>query len=381
MNRKYKVFIIQAIIKQYREAFYHKLWSRLARFGVDLTVLYSTPGRIDDSKRDNIELPPGMGKKVPRLYFLNDRILLQGMAVSDLLNSDLIIIGQMSGCLHNYPLLLLSRLGLKKVAFWGHGYNLQGNPKSFSESVKRGLVNWVNWWFAYTPGTARYLISAGVSPDRITSVDNAIDTKRFRELVKSVSIEETKNMKHHLGINEGDRVGIYCGSLYAEKMIPFLINTGLRIAEIDPRFRLLVVGGGSEADFVRRASDANRCLVYAGPLFGRDKAVCFSMSEVSLNPGAVGLGILDSFAAGLPYVTTCNARHCPEIDYLDSGVNGLMVSGDEVAFANAILELLSNPDRIAMMRKAAEETAARYTVENMVENMSNGILACLEIKE
>jgi glycosyltransferase involved in cell wall biosynthesis len=377
MERRYRISIIQASVKQYRESFYQKLWAHLAGLGIDLKVLYSNPGRMEKSKGDNIDLPSALGKKVPRFYVLHDRILLQLPSAVDMVQSDLVIIDQANGCLHNYPLLLLSRLGLKKVAFWGHGYNRQGNPKSMSERLKRRLVTWTSWWFAYTQGTAHYLTAAGVSPDRITPIENAIDTEGFRDLLESVTLEEIVNMRSHLKIREGDRVGLYCGSLYAEKRVPYLLNAAMRIAASEPRFRLLVVGGGSEADLVRRASNDNPYIVYAGPLFGRDKAICFRIAESFLNPGSVGLNILDSFGAGLPFVTTEEALHGPEIDYLLHGVNGLMVSGDEDVFVKTVVDLMRDPGRLALLRKGAMESAARYTVENMAANFTAGIVKCL----
>ncbi len=319
-----------------------------------------------------------MGKKVPRFYACHDRVLLQLLSCAHVTRSDLIIIDQANGCLHNYGLLLLSRLGLKKVAFWGHGYNRQGNPKSVSERLKRRLASWASWWFAYTQGTVDYLISIGVSPDRITSIQNAIDTIEFRDVLKSVTLDEIMSMRSRLKIREGDRTGLYCGSLYAEKRVSYLLNAAMRIAATEPGFRLLVVGGGGEADLVRRASDDNPRMSYAGPLFGRDKAICFRMAEIFLNPGSVGLAILDSFAAGLPLVTTAGALHGPEIDYLDNGVNGVIVSGNEDVFAKTVVGLMRDPHRMAALREGAMKSAARYTIENMVENITNGIFACLE---
>jgi len=379
-DRKYRVTVIQANIKRYREPFYLQLRDRLSRNGIGLTVIYSDPGRIEDSKKDNVDLPSRFAKKAPRICLLNDRIVMQLLPPGAVIRSDLVIIDQATGFLHNYPLLLLSRLRLKKVAFWGHGYNRQGDPASLSERIKKRLVKWSGYWFAYTQGTARYLVSIGVPPDKITAVDNAIDTKGFRDLLESVEPGEIFEKRRELGIGEGDRVGLYCGSLYREKKIPYLINAAKHIGAIEPRFHLLIVGSGIEADVVRRAGEANPRIHFTGPLFGRDKAICFRMAEIFLHPGAMGLGILDSFAAGLPSVTGSEARHGPEIDYLENGVNGLMVSGNEEVFAKAVVDLMRDPARMASMRQGAGDSAARYTVENMVEKMSRGILACLESK-
>lgn len=379
MNRAYKVTIVQATVKQYRESFYLQLRELLSRHGVELTVICSAPGRIDASKKDDIDLPAAMTKTVPRIYLLNDRILLQFLPFAEVMGSDLVIIDQATGCLHNYPLLLLSRLGLKKVAFWGHGYNRQGNPATLSERCKRHLINWSSSWFAYTAGTAGYLAAAGVPPHRITSVDNAVDTNGFRNILESVTDGEISGKRRQFGVAADDFIALYCGSLYGEKRIPYLLHAAKLIAEMEPRFRLLVVGAGPEAEIVRQACAGSSHVLYGGPLFGRDKAVCFRMADVFLNPGLVGLGILDSFCAGLPFVTTAEALHSPEIDYLADGVNGLMVSGDEAVFAGAVVDLMGHPDRMAAMRRAAGQTATRYTIENMVAKMGKGILDSLGV--
>jgi glycosyltransferase involved in cell wall biosynthesis len=238
-------------------------------------------------------------------------------------------------------------------------------------------LNWSSSWFAYTPGTASYLTSAGVPPDKITSVDNAIDTNGFKTLLNSVTRDEVDEKRREFGISEGDYVALYCGSLYPEKRIPYLLQTAKLIAERNPRFRLLIVGSGIETEIVKSASNCSPYILYAGPLFGRDKAVCFRLAELFLNPGLVGLGILDSFCAELPFVTTDEALHSPEIDYLENGVNGLKVSGNANVFAEAVLDLMCNPERVAKMRQAARETAAQYTVENMVAKTCDGIFKSL----
>lgn len=380
VKRKFRVSIVQATIKQYRESFYLQLWERLAKYGIELTVIYSKPGRIDAGKKDDIDLPSALTKTVRRIYLLNDRILLQFLPISEVIRSDLIIIDQATGCVHNYPLLLLSRLGLKKIAFWGHGYNRQGNPATLSERFKKHLLNWSSSWFAYTSGTANYLISNGVSPDKITSVDNAIDTHGFQTLLDSVTYEELVEKRRQFGISDGDCVAIYCGSLYAGKRIPYLLKAAKLITKIEPRFRLLVVGSGAESDLVQKTSESDRNILYAGPLWGQNKAICFRLANIFLHPGAVGLGILDSFVASLPFVTTSEALHGPEIDYLDSGRNGLIVSGNEEAFVEAVVNLIRDPARFAMMQRSAKNTVNNYTIENMAEKMCNGILKSLGLK-
>jgi glycosyltransferase involved in cell wall biosynthesis len=297
-----------------------------------------------------------------------------------LLGADLIIIVQAAGYLFNYPLLAMSALGLKRIAFWCHGRNLQGDPDSFMERVKRRLANSTDWWFAYTNETQRYLESVGVAPHKITPIENAIDTRGFRKTLESVTEREIADLKASLGLPEDAPLGLYCGSLYKEKRIDYLLDAARLIADAVPGFRLIIVGAGPESEIIRRASAKRDYVVYPGKAFDRVKAVYFRMADVFLNPGLVGLGILDGFAAGLPFVTTADAKHSPEIAYLENGENGLMIHGDSAAFAAAVVGILRNPAGLAGLRRGALAASEHYTIENMVANVTRGILDCLGVR-
>jgi glycosyltransferase involved in cell wall biosynthesis len=368
-----------ANVKQYRTAFYPMLSSVLAPYGIELTVIYSKPNSMEATKGDNIDLPIPLGRRVPRLSLLNHRLLLQIPRPGDILMADLIIIVQATGYLFNYPLLLLSALRLKRIAFWGHGRNRQGNPRSFAERVKRRLANSTDWWFAHTHETKRYLESIGVAPNKITPVENATDTRGFRSSLNAVSEEEIASMKRSLGIPSGTAIGLYCGSLYRDKRIDYLLAAAKQIADSIPGFRLIIVGAGPESDVVRRASESCDYILYVGPVFGRAKAVYFRMADVFLNPGLVGLSILDSFAAGLPIITTADAKHSPEIAYLVDGENGLLIKGDSREFAMAVSRTLRDPNSLRRMKQGAQSAANHYTIENMVENVKRGVLQCLGV--
>jgi L-malate glycosyltransferase len=369
-----------ANVKQYRKEFYPMLRAVLAPYGVDLTVIYSAPSAMEATKGDNIDPPPPLGRRVPRLFFLHERLLLQIPRPGDVLTADLIIIVQATGYLLNYPLLLLSALRLKRIAFWGHGWNHQGDPKSFSEWMKRRLANVSDWWFAHTHETKRYLESIGVAAGKITAVENAIDTRGFRDALRSVSEEELASTRAALRIPNGAPIGLFCGSLYREKRLDYLLSAAARIAEDIPGFRLIIVGGGPQTDLVRRASEECEYIIHIGPAFGRERAVYFRLADVLLNPGLVGLGILDSFAAGLPIITTADAKHSPEIAYLVDGENGLRINGDSSEFATAVSRTLRDPTVLHKMKQGAQASADHYTIENMVENVKRGILQCLKVR-
>ena len=374
------VTMVVANVKQYREPFYIQLREALLPFRVELSVLYSEPTPAETSKKDNVQLATPLGRRIPALYFMGGRLIVQLPKLSDIRRADLIVVVQASGYVLNYPLLGLSVLGRKKIAFHGHGYNHQGRPDSFAERVKRRLVNTSDWWFTYTDVTAQYLQSLGVPRSKITVTENAVDTREFRASVDAVTEAEIQAMRTELDLATDDIVGLYCGSLYGAKRIPFLLRVAEHLSSIIPNFRLVVVGAGPQTDLVRRTVDGGGSVRYAGAKFGRDKAICFRLAAVFVHPGALGLAVLDSFAAGLPVVTTADAKHGPEIAYLINHVNSIILPSDEESFAAGVASILGDSDSLRALRIGALESAAHYTVENMVRNTRDGILECLSLQ-
>jgi glycosyltransferase involved in cell wall biosynthesis len=370
------VLAVVANIKQFRVPFYQRLAERLSARGIGLRVAYSEPYTTEALKSDSVDLPEPLGLKVARSYMLGGRILLQRVPLSELRHADLVVAVQANGYLLNYPLLLASRLRLKRVALWGHGSNHQGRPGDLRERFRRSLLRLPDWWFAYTERTADHLVGAGMRREHITVINNAVDTTAFASEIAAVTDQELATLRAQLGISPGDPVGLYCGSLYRHKRIPFLLEAAERIRARLPRFVLLVAGAGVETDLVRVAA-RGPAVRYLGPLYGRNKATLFRLADIFLNPGLVGLAILDSFAAQLPFLTTDIPVHSPEIAYLEPGVSGLLLPHAAETFADSVANLLIDRERLRVMAAAAGHAARRYTLENMVANVGDGIERCL----
>ena len=377
IKKRISVVAIVANVKQFREPFYVSLWQKLSSEGIEFNVIYSSPSKYEETKGDSVTLPPHIGQKVPRIYFRKN-ILLQKVPFKILADADLVIVVQSNGYIISLLMVIIGYFGFKKVAYWGHGFNRQGNPDSFSETFKRQFTPLADWWFAYTSSAQKHILSLGFPSSRLTVIQNAIDTSGFREELGDISRPEVDNFLKRMNLNSNNKIGLYCGSLYTEKKIDYLLEVANNLAEKDPEFRLIVVGDGPLQPLVIAASTEKNFIIYLGPLFGRDKALCFKIANVVLNPGLVGLGILDAFAAGLPFLTTKSALHSPEIDYLEDGVNGVIVDGDAEIFASVVQDILNDKVRSEKLKTGAIEAALSYTLENMVNNVFTGILHCLE---
>jgi hypothetical protein len=67
-----------------------------------------------------------------------------------------------------------------------------------------------------------------------------------------------------------------------------------------------------------------------------EKALYFRMGDIMLNPGLVGLHIVDAFCSGLVIVTTKTASHSPEVVYLRDGENGIYADDTAIAYSEAM---------------------------------------------
>lgn len=372
-----RVVFLEAQLKQYRGAFLSQLAVRLRRDDIAFTVAYSAPNRIERTKSDNLTLPPDLGVEVPAAWLFGERVLVQ-LAWGAIRDADLVIVGQANKHVLNYLLLALSRLGRKRVAYWGHGYNHQAVAPGASEWLKRKLLTSVDWWFAYTEGVGRYLISQGVDPGIITAVQNTIDTRELDEAVRVHTADDQRAVRRRLGISDAARVGLFCGSLYADKKLELLVAAAHRIRERHPDFALVIVGDGPMRETVQAAAAQHPFIHYVGPAFGPARAPYFAISDVFLIPGAVGLAIVDAFTTGLPVFATDVWGSGPELEYLVSNVNGMLTAHDLDAYAGAVGRALDDPDQLAQLRAAARATAARLTLEHMVEAFATGITSCLD---
>jgi glycosyltransferase involved in cell wall biosynthesis len=372
-----KVLIIQAEMIQYRVPFFTKLHSALKEDGIDLTVAYSNP-RSKTGKNDNCELLQAPGAKVQGYWVLGGRALYQPL-LREVAAADLVIAQEANRLLLNYLLAVLSKFGMKRVAFWGYGENKDAKPSDFSELLRRRLAHEVDWYFAYTRGAAKNLASRGLPAETITTVGNAIDTRKLAELIEGIGQDELSLKKREFSIEENACIGLFCGVLHPDKGIGFLLEAAQAIRAKLPRFHLIVMGGGPEEEKVRTMSKKWPWIHGVGPRFGIEKAIFFKLADVFLLPGYVGLAILDSFAAGLPLLTTDIPYHRPEIEYLDPGSNGLMTEHDVEKYAAEIVSLFSNPALLRKLSDGALATARRYSIDTMVENFRVGVLAFLEM--
>ena len=377
--KQFEVVIVQRHLAHYRVPLLSLLRDLLHADGVRLRLLHGDPTATEAMKRDEGYLD--WAEHLETRYFLDGRLCWQPFGAQTR-NADLVIVTQENRLLYNLWAMFVgrSRGHPRRVAFWGHGANFQAvNPEGWREHIKRRLIRKVDWWFAYTQLSTDVVRNAGFPAERITTLENAIDTRALAEQLGAVTRAELDTARARLNLS-GARVGLFLGSLYDLKRLPFLFEACERVIRQVPSFCLLVSGDGPRRPLLEEAARTRPWLRILGMQLGRDKAVVLRLAEVMLNPGLVGLGILDAFTAGVPMVTTDCRIHSPEISYLRSGENGVMAHDCVEDFSTAVVALLNNEAERRRLGANGHAAAMHYTIENMAQRFRAGILQALQTR-
>ena len=363
------------MLPQYRREFYCGLREKLSAKGIELVLIYGKLTGENTHKQDEIDLDWAVHVPNKTFRFMGKELYWQPCP-KVATKANLVIVEQANALLINYYLMLLRRTKGLKLAFWGHGRNMQDYPNSLTNRFKRLFIGQCDWWFAYTNGVKEYLQSHGYPTDRITVVQNSIDTRDLIDARQTTDPLILQGLRKELSLGTGP-IGIYCGGMYREKRIEFLIDACLKVRTAIPTFELLVIGGGPDAELVQRAASKYPWIHYIGPKFGRDRVPYFLIANIVLMPGAVGLVILDSFALEIPLVTTKYPFHGPEIDYLQNNYNGLITSNNIDDYAIGIVNLLNDKALLYRLKENSRQDAVKYSVEKMVDNFCVGIQQAL----
>lgn len=371
-----KVIYVFPTSHHYRKAFHERLRSTLRLHNIDYRVVYSEPSAENILKSDTVDIEWGI--VVPTWSFKNIKFQI---AFRELRKADLIIIQQESSLILNYFVQLLSFLGLKRVAFFGHGRNFQSRrPRGFAELWKRFWAKRVDWWFAYTEETKRHLEAIGYDKNKVTVFNNSVDISELRAQILDLTSERLGQLRDELCLT-GDHVGVFVGGIYPDKRPKFLIEAADIIRKRLPNFELLVIGGGPDLPILKDLAADRPWVRVLGPRFGIAKIELMKLGQVFMMPGLVGLAILDAAASRLPIATTNFPWHSPEIAYLDPDENGLLVDDwqNPAAYGNAVADLLEDPIRLAAMADAAEAMSRRFSVEAMAHNFAEGVVEALKV--
>ena len=371
-----KVVLLQRILPHYRVPLVRALRDHLSTAGIDLVLAYGQERK--DSVPQTVRIEEPWAHYIANYYATLHGVTFVVQSVGSVLRqADLIVVEHANQLLVNHWLLVAQELTHRKVAFFGHAKNFQARaPTGLRERLRGITLRYADWWFAYTEASKKLVVAAGFPEARVTVVNNSIDTRLLAQALLRVNEAQLALLRSRLGLL-GTNVGVFCGGMYPAKRLDFLLQACLRIRALVPDFEMILVGEGPSKDLAVAAADEFKWIHYVGAKTGNDLAAIYRLGKVLLMPGVVGLVLIDSFVGMLPLFTTNSSSHGPEIEYLQSGVNGVIVGQDVDAYSHTVVEHLVNDEKRHRLIKGCEASAREFSLDMMVARFATGIQQCL----
>lgn len=265
---------------------------------------------------------------------------------------------------HSLAAILIKRLFNKKVIIKVAG----GGSLGDIAAIKKRKLGRIYLWFlrkadrviSVSNEITCQLKEHGFSLSQIAEIPNGVDLQKFRVQDRSLPSEK--------------RLLIYIGRFDHGKGLEDLLSAFKKVHESQPGTQLLLVGDGGEKEKLLRLAyelKIHTSIHFEGVhddvnhYLGKSEIFVFpSLSEGMSNV------LLEAMACGLPIVAT---RIGGNLELIENGLNGLLVSpGNPGELAEAILWLLTNPDRAKEMgKRGREKVEANYSLDLVVEKYLN----------
>lgn len=365
------VYIYQTRIPKYRESFFSELILLGNADSVDYKIV-AADYRLKFFRHESDMTQGIINARMRKLKFFGRELHIHQKL--DLHNgADLVICEYALKNFLVYYLLFLRRP--KKFAFWGHGHTTTRVTLRIEDLLKRKLLSFADYFFAYTESCSKTIASLKFPSNKIQIVNNSIDTKTLKTKDFPGSRILVDEILHKLQLSGNQEILLYMGSFEKDKRIDFILDAFEQIAKTRPKIALLICSQDDfEHNHTRKLPERAYLIGEADNLM---KIALSKICKVILNPGRVGLIAVDSFALQIPIATTNWSRHAPEFSYLKNGVNSLITENDLESYVFGCMRLLEEPGLRDRLVSGCLESAEIYTVEKMAANFHLGVLKCL----
>ncbi len=338
-----KILILQNTILHYRKPLYNEL----SRY-YDVTILHSGDKSvgIDDNYKEIITSVKKVGP-----FFLQSGVL---KAVR---SGDYDVVVAMFDIRWVSNIIAVFLKSNSRFLYWGHRYS----KNRLCNKIRDLLMRVSDGVILYSNAEINRMISSGVPKSKIFVAPNTIHVSNFSD-----------------GSSAYKDSFLYVGRLQKRKKIDLLIRAFSEIIDRIPKtIKINIVGLGQEDNNLKNIAErlgiSNR-VVFHGEIF-KDKKLqtLFHSAYAYVSPGSVGLGVLHSFAYGIPVVTNCFERHGPEFDNISHCENALLYKTyDELK--QILVDLCNDKNLSTRLGKNAYKLYAEgRTMERMMKGFRGAI--------
>ena len=339
-----KILIVQNMVLHYRKPVYNELSQHY-----EVTIQHSGSKSVgDDDKYKELIVPV----KRTGPFFLQSGVLTE-MRTGQY---DVVIAMFDIRWLANI-IAVFFRKGSRFI-YWGHRYS----KFRFVNKLRDTLIRVSDGVILYSDSEIDRMMSRGVSPSKIFVAPNTIHIPN-----------------HSDGSSCYKDSFLFVGRAQKRKRVDKLIRAFSEILDRIPEdIKINIVGSGEENDelksFAKSLGVSDRVLFHGEIIDNGKLKPFFERAYAYVSPGHVGLGILHSFAYGVPVVTDKSVKHAQEYDNLKDLENALLFRTFDKL--KEILISLCNDDNLS--RKLGNNAYEFYVRERSLEHMVGGFRCAIE---
>jgi glycosyltransferase involved in cell wall biosynthesis len=253
--------------------------------------------------------------------------------------------------------------------------NLADYVPGFKELVRRVMV----WWFSCGFSQADVLIAPSPFASRVATryssrpvevVSNGVDLQLFNP--NGVNLHRRESFRNRYGIDSTAFVILYVGRLCPEKNVLFLPSLASALVQLNPNFRLVVVGAGPQEKNLRKEvvqAGLSNYVLFTGYLQGKDLLGAYAAGDLLVLPSRMelqGIVLLEAMAMGVPLaLPDCPESAAPALTY--GGRTGVVFPADHPdKAAKVIADLMGDPERLRAMGEEARRVIREHDLEESV---------------
>jgi len=323
-------------------------YNELAERGYDLTVVSVS------KKEEKYTIPLLFQHHLLTPKKLGPFVKLKGFHLGDFDNADVIIIPSNLRMIDYYS--FWRRKYWQKTIRWGH---LTGrtNGNVFVEKFRYWFFKNFPALIFYEASTRSNFISHGFDPKRLFVANNT-------QYVEPSTVHPYEERRYFL----------YVGRIQDRKGLDLAVQAFAHVKREhdDPQLLFVVVGGGETEQLKRIAKEkrVEKSVLFVGPVHDQAKlGEWFSHAIAYVSPGHVGLGVLHSFACGVPVITCSGRLHSVEISNC-SPDNSFVVPYNVDDIASAMEQLYSDKK---LQNKLSNNAYDHYWTHCTIKIMVDGI--------
>lgn len=222
----------------------------------------------------------------------------------------------------------------------------------------------------------RYYLAHGVSPARLYFAPHAVDNARFMSNPDTVR-SAAAAWRESLGIPTAHRVVLFAGKLEPRKEPQSLVRA-FRRAQLE-HATLVIVGDGPLEGAMRSLAGDDPHIRFASFQNQSRMPMVYAAADLVVLPSAQetwGLAINEAQCLARAVIVSSHVG-CAE-DLVEHGVNGLVFpAGNVDALTAALVEALSDDERLAAWGQAGRERVAHYSYQSATAGLLDALAAVM----